>query len=384
MVTATRVATGTRVEGKHGPLIPNPSGGKRRIRTTVIGTVIRSMDKGLWEVRFDFDGRRKNVKNNTLKVVDQNAGVPLDELECTTMESGPVTTAVSISTNSDPSSVSPDVRILFFRFLFRNNFDEILTFFQPPFIDPSSVDHLEDDSTDEEDEIVEDETGDLETAQPNNDFGQYTIDDLLRHQDEADIASVQHGRRKEAWEKIKSLEGTEVECKTKDDGKVIWRVVEKVIDDKYTQVREIEQEWLKKNSPMKEECSTAKELFEKLWPNDVKEEFNEFVNVVRKENINVKGRVIQLVSFCCFFKNLYSVTHILFFTKPTESEYLILRALIIAAPMFSNMGTQLWHSDSVNRKKKKVRKSLREKVDYGIYMKQWRFKQLKLLLPKTM
>lgn len=61
-----------------------------------------------------------------------------------------------------------------------------------------------------------------------------------------------------------------------------------------------------------------------------------------------------------------------------------MRALIIAAPMFSNMGTQLWHSDSVNRKKKKLKKSLREKVDYGIYMKQWRFKQLKLLLPKTM
>lgn len=173
-------------------------------------------------------------------------------------------------------------------------FEKILTFFQPPLIDPSSVDHFEDDSSDDEnDRTVEDET-----AQPNNDFGQYTIDDLLRHQDQADIASVQHGRRKEAWEKIKSLEGTEVECKTKDDGKVIWRVVNKVTDDKYTKIRDREQEWLKKNSPMKEQCSSAKELFEKLWPNDVNEEFNEFVNIVREENKKIKGRPIQLVSFC--------------------------------------------------------------------------------------
>ena len=53
---------------------------------------------------------------------------------------------------------------------------------------------------------------------------------------------------------------------------------------------------------MKEECSSAKEFFEKLWPNDVKEEFNEFVNVVRKENINLKGRAIQLVSFIYFLQ----------------------------------------------------------------------------------
>ena len=46
------------------------------------------------------------------------------------------------------------------------------------------------------------------------------MDNLLCHQDEADIVSVQHGRRKERWDKIKSLEGMEVECKSRKAGKV--------------------------------------------------------------------------------------------------------------------------------------------------------------------
>ena len=75
------------------------------------------MDKGLWEVRFDFDGRRINVKNNTLKVVDQNTGVPLDELEETTMESAAEVTALFTSTNSDESTVTENVRILLLFFL---------------------------------------------------------------------------------------------------------------------------------------------------------------------------------------------------------------------------------------------------------------------------
>ena len=56
------IAVGARVEGKHEPLIDNPSGGKRQIGMKVFGTVLRATEKGEWEVRFDFDGRRKCVK----------------------------------------------------------------------------------------------------------------------------------------------------------------------------------------------------------------------------------------------------------------------------------------------------------------------------------
>ena len=135
---------------------------------------------------------------------------------------------------------------------------------------------------------------------------------------------------------------------------------------------------------MKEECSSATELFQKLWTNDVKEHFYEFMNIIQEENKNIKGRAIQLASLVFLVKCFpSSVNHKLYIFQPTDSEYITLRALLIAAPMFSNMGTQLWHSDSVNRKKKKRKKLLREKVDYGIYIKQWMFMQLKLLLPKN-
>ena len=63
-----------------------------------------------------------------------------------------------------------------------------------------------------------------------------------------------------------------------------------------------------------------------------------------------------------------------------------LRGLMIAAPIFAKLGSKLWKTKGVstNNKKKKKRKLLAPEVDFGVYMKEWRFKQLKLLLPKTM
>ena len=48
------------------------------------------------------------------------------------------------------------------------------------------------------------------------------------------------------------------------------------------------------------------------------------------------------------------------------------------------MGSKLWLSETINKKKKKVKKSMAGRVDFGEYMKLWRFKELKLLLPRTM
>ena len=70
--------------------------------------------------------------------------------------------------------------------------------------------------------------------------------------------------------------------------------------------------------------------------------------------------------------------------QPTKSEYITLCALLIAAPLFTQMGSKLWLSETINKKKKKVKKSMAGRVDFGEYMKLWRFKELKLLLPRTM
>ena len=60
-----------------------------------------------------------------------------------------------------------------------------------------------------------------------------------------------------------------------------------------------------------------------------------------------------------------------------------MRALLIAAPLFTKTGEKLWLDPSAERRKKK-RRTMEGTVDFGKYMKLWRFKQLKLILPKTM
>ena len=81
MVVTKRIAVGLRVAGKHGPLVDNPSGGKRRVRETAYGTVIQAVEKGQWEVRFNYDKKRKRVSNTTLKVVDNETGISLEDLD---------------------------------------------------------------------------------------------------------------------------------------------------------------------------------------------------------------------------------------------------------------------------------------------------------------
>ena len=56
---------------------------------------------------------------------------------------------------------------------------------------------------------------------------------------------------------------------------------------------------------------------------------------------------------------------------------------MIAAPIFSKLGAQLWVNDN-HKSRKKKRKSLAPDVDFGKYMKLWRFKELKLILPRAM
>lgn len=103
MVVTKRIAVGLRVAGKHGPLVPNPSGGKQRVRETAYGTVIRAVEKGQWEVRFDYDGRRKQVKNTTLKVVNNEAGIYLEDLDTSTSITN-LSTSNTMSTGAESTA----------------------------------------------------------------------------------------------------------------------------------------------------------------------------------------------------------------------------------------------------------------------------------------
>ena len=146
---------------------------------------------------------------------------------------------------------------------------------------------------------------------PNNDFEQYNYEDFIRQADKVNVAQVQHRLKKGCEEKIKSLIGHEVTCKNTTDGKVVWKHVESVTDNLFTERLKLEKEWLKTNSPMKEKIKTAKELFESLWPLDLDEELKSFVEVVvdtnkeRKKDgqrlISEVRKLFFLVVVCIFF-----------------------------------------------------------------------------------
>ena len=120
MAVTSRIAVGLRVTGKHGPLIPNPSGGKRRVRETAYGTVIRAREKGQWEVRFDYDGRRKQVKNTTLKVVDNDSGISLQDLDTATVSNTSIaSTDTELTITENPLEMVRKFFVVFvFEFLF--------------------------------------------------------------------------------------------------------------------------------------------------------------------------------------------------------------------------------------------------------------------------
>lgn len=131
---------------------------------------------------------------------------------------------------------------------------------------------------------------------PNNDFEQYNYKDFIRQADEVNVAQVQHRLKKDCEDKIKLLIGHEVTCRNTTDGRVVWKHVESVTDDFFTERLNKEKEWLKKNSPMKEHISTPKELFESLWPLDVEKELKSFVQVVVDTNVQRKKDRQRLIS----------------------------------------------------------------------------------------
>ena len=75
-----RIGTGSRVEGSHGPLITNPNASiKRRVRSKAVGTVVKAAGPHKWDVVFDFDAKVKTVSSRSLTIVQNDAGIPLNE-----------------------------------------------------------------------------------------------------------------------------------------------------------------------------------------------------------------------------------------------------------------------------------------------------------------
>ena len=81
IVMSNHIIIGSRVEGPYGPLVPNPDPNKkRRVRSRVVGTVLKASAQHKWEVQFNFDGKVQECSSKCLKVVCAEAGVPVNEI----------------------------------------------------------------------------------------------------------------------------------------------------------------------------------------------------------------------------------------------------------------------------------------------------------------
>ena len=67
--------------------------------------------------------------------------------------------------------------------------------------------------------------------------------------------------------------------------------------------------------------------------------------------------------------------------KVSKCEFFIFHALLIGASVLPQQGEKLWTEED---RKTKNKRGMIIKVDFGKWMKAWRFRQIKTLIPKIM
>ena len=332
---SNRIHVGCRVQGPYGPLLPNPNGNKRRVRFRSYGTVLRAIDQQKWEVMYDFDGARKPASSKQLTIVPHDTGVPAHEL------------SVVLEPTTDPS-----------------NYDDVVES-----EDMEEADIVTDElvaAEDETDEAAADEANTNST--PNNDFC-FTQEDFLEAQSGHNDATRHRSRIQEVWNEIKKLEGEEITVESAKDGKIVWKVVTAVTSDEMTPIIKREEEFSKIHTTHFQgdvsSYPSLQDAFWSFWCEDMDREIERLTVIVVNENIERKRRFQRSIKIV------------------TKAEFMIFHALIIGAAMHPMTGTTLWKKKHFG-KKNKVRKSLSPEIDFSIYMMEWRFKEIKSLIPRLM
>ena len=209
---------------------------------------------------------------------------------------------------------------------------------------------------------------------PNNDFC-FTTEDFIETRNNVNDATRHQGTYVAAWKKIKELEGHEETCTNAKDGSVVWKVVpsHSVTQDDFEGIRKDEEASVAAmDLPVvdadrhndKDDCSKS---FWALWPTDIDNDIIKLNDAIKKDNIKRKEsyqRVIREVS---------------------KGEYIIFHALLIGAATHNDQGDKLFHDESSKfGGRDKKRRRLSPRVNFGKYMKHWRFKQIKAYVPQVM
>ena len=87
---------------------------KRRVISKSYNTVVKAEGLHKWEVRFDFDGKSRVVASRSLKLVPNDAGIPLNEESANSASDS--TTATAASTVDTRVSVSFFVSLSLFKY----------------------------------------------------------------------------------------------------------------------------------------------------------------------------------------------------------------------------------------------------------------------------
>ena len=207
---------------------------------------------------------------------------------------------------------------------------------------------------------------------PNNDFC-FTEADFIETRNNFNDATRHRGVYNESWAKIKALEGEEVIKTHGTDGAIRWIVVpsESIEDDVFREVRKRELEFIntKKIMPIKnEEVFEGKEnrteAFWKLWPGDLDEDVATLNKIIEEDNKKRKEKYQRVIR------------------RVSKAEFIIFHSLLIGASNYTQQGEKLWRDQT--RSNRKRRKGLLLEVDFGNYMKDWRFKQIKYYISHIM
>ena len=235
--------------------------------------------------------------------------------------------------------------------------------------DGSEVEALVEVEPSVDDAVLEnDDENDLEaiteTEFPNNDFC-FTEADFVEFRSGMNDATLHQNRHKIAWDKIKMMEGQEIEIASSVHGKIKWKIVECVEQDEMSETIEKEKaQYEEKNfSVLKDDFESIEEAFWKMWPQSIDSDLEKLNKVINEENTLRKQRyqrVLRLV---------------------TIKEFKIFNALIIGAGIQSKQGSMLW---AKSHHLKKKQKTLAPLVDFGKYMMEWRFKEIKQFIPRIM
>ena len=230
-------------------------------------------------------------------------------------------------------------------------------------LDPAQIDDNNDNAPDPEDEDP--------AHLPNNDFC-FTEDDFLESLSNMNDATRHRSKWRDAWHIIKGLEGEEVACQNAADGKVTWKVISECDEDIFASIRIQELDIFKKrfNPMIKNEAEISADdpdccdRFWDVWPRSVDTDLERINIAIGDENTKNKEsykRSIRLVE---------------------KDEYYIFHALMIASIMYVQQGAMLWKDARKNMKKR--REGFSGDIDFGKYMKWWRFKQIKYFVPIVM